>query len=136
MTKLSKCPAAQSSETDLIARKEYRRLQPNVQKKARITFLLTCSMAGHFGIRPLFEAINKTYACENKDVYEAVVQSFMELFVERPLGQVSRIWWRYEVQTSQSNLAHIHYLLWVNELKSSESFQNRVVLKKCQLLLS
>ena len=117
-------------------------------------FTLTCSMAGQFGIRPLFEAINEAYACENKDVYESVVQSFMGLFVrmwervssivmsyveksiERPLGQVSRIWWRYEFQTSQGNLPHIHCLLWVNELKSSESFQNRVVLKKSQLLLS
>ena len=117
-------------------------------------FTLTCSMAGHFGIRPLFEAINETYACDNKDVYEAVVQSFMGLFVrmwervssivmiyveksdERPLGQVSRIWWRYEFQTSQGNLPHIHCLLWVNELKTSECFQNRVVLKKSQLLFS
>ena len=117
-------------------------------------FTLTCSMAGQFGVRPLFEAINELYANENRDVYEAVVQSFMGMFVrmwermssvvmgyiekssERPLGEVLRIWWRYEFQTSQGNLPHIHCLLWVNELKSSECFQNRVVLKKCQLLFS
>ena len=117
-------------------------------------FTLTCSMAGQFGVRPLFEAINEIYANENKDVYEAVVQSFMGMFVrmwermssvvmeyiekssERPLGEVLRIWWRYEFQTSQGNLPHIHCLLWVNELKSSECFQKRVVLKKCQLLFS
>ena len=104
-------------------------------------FTLTCSMAGQFGVRPLFEAINEIYANENKDVYEAVVQSFMGMFVrmwermssvvmeyiekssERPLGEVLRIWWRYEFQTSQGNLPHIHCLLWVNELKSSECFQ-------------
>ena len=120
------------------------------EESPHYVFTLPCSMAGQFGIRPVFEAL----VTRKKDVYEAVVQSFMGLFVrmwermssvvmayienssERPLGHVSIIWWRYEFQTSQGNLHHIHCLLWVNELKSSESFQNRVVLKKSQLLFS
>ena len=117
-------------------------------------FTLTCSMAKQFGIQPLFDAINETYADESKDVFEAVIQSFMSLFVrmwervssvvmiyiehsnERPFGDVFRIWWRYEFQTTQGNLPHIHCLVWVNDCKTSRPFQDRVVLMKSQLLYS
>ena len=71
----------------------------------------------------------ETYGSESNEVYEAVVQCFMGMFVrlwertsgvimdyiqksdERPLGKVLRIWWRYEFQITQGNLPHIHCVM-------------------------
>ena len=115
---------------------------------------LTCNMSAHPGIKPLFEAIKNCYGEESSEVYEAVVQSFMGMFVrlwertsavimdyieksdEKPLGNVLRIWWRYEFQTTQGNLPHIHCLLWVEEKKIDEKFQDLVVAKRSQLLFA
>ena len=108
-------------------------------------------MSSLFGMKPLFSAITECYSNEN-EVYEAVVQSFMSLFVrmwervssivmnyienspEKPFGEVQRIWWRYEFQTTKGNLPHIHCLVWVKEKKNETSFQDRVVAQKNQLL--
>jgi hypothetical protein len=32
---------------------------------------------------------------------------------EKPLGNVERIWYRYEFQDSMGNLPHIHALIWI-----------------------
>ena len=115
---------------------------------------MTCNMSKHFGMQPLFEAIKERYSQESNEVYEAVVQSFMGLFVrmwervssvvmtyiekssEQPLGNIQRIWWRYEFQTTQGNLPHIHCLLWTDENKDMSAFQDRIVAQKSQLLFN
>ena len=43
-------------------------------------FTLPCSTAKQFGIQPLFDAINEIYANESKEVFEAVIQSFILIF--------------------------------------------------------
>ena len=124
------------------------------EKSPDYFFTLTCNMSGCFGVKPLFEAIKESFQDETPENFEAIVQSFMSLFVrmwervsaivmqyieqsnEKPLGDVNRIWWRYEFQSTQGNLPHIHCLLWVNENKLDESFQNRVVAMKSQLFNS
>ena len=122
------------------------------EKEPDYFLTLTCSMSTHFGMKSLFAAINECFRDFDEETYEAVVQSFMGLFTrmwervsavvmhyiekstEKPLGDVNRIWWRYEFQTTQGNLPHIHCLLWVNEKKTDAAFQNRIVAKKSQLL--
>lgn len=34
---------------------------------------------------------------------------------ERPLGRVTKIWWRHEYQGEKGNLSHIHCLLWTDD---------------------
>ena len=66
----------------------------------------------------------------------SVVMIYIENSNERPFGEIVRIWWRYEFQTTQGNLPHIHCLVWVNDCKTSPPCQDRVVLTKSQLLYS
>ena len=85
-------------------------------------------------MKSLFAAINECFGNFDNETYGAVVQSFMGLFTimrervsavvvmeyiekstEKSLGDVDRIWWRYEFEATQGNLPHIHCLLWVNE---------------------
>ena len=124
------------------------------EKSPDYFFTLTCNMSGCFGVKPLFESIKESFGGDSQENFEATVQSFMSLFVrmwervsgivmeyvqksnEKPLGDVDRIWWRYEFQSTQGNLPHIHCLLWLNENKMDESFQNRVVAMKSQLFHS
>ena len=57
-------------------------------------FTLTCNMSAHTGVKPLFEAIKTvygSYGSESNEVYEAVVQCFMGMFVrlwERTSGVI------------------------------------------------
>ena len=34
---------------------------------------------------------------------------------EKPLGKITRIWWRHEYQETKGNLSHIHALIWVDK---------------------
>ena len=122
------------------------------EESAKYFLTLTCNMSEHFGIKPLFLAIKEYHQNSPKDVYDAAVQSCMSLFVrmwervssivmkyiemspEQPLGPVTRIWWRYEFQSTQANLPHIHCLIWSNESKHDQQFQERVVARLAQLL--
>jgi len=39
---------------------------------------------------------------------------------EKPLGKVTKIWWRYEYQDARGNLPHIHALIWIDGTVETE----------------
>ena len=51
------------------------------EKSPDYFFTLTCNMSGCFGVKPLFESINESFGSESQENFEAIVQSFMSLFV-------------------------------------------------------
>ena len=122
------------------------------EEPATYFLTLTCNMASHFGIAPLFNAISEFYSNAPEHVFKAAVQSNIGLFTrmwhrvvnylmdyienstEQPCGPVRRIWWRVEFQTTRGNLPHIHCLIWTGEEKNSTVVQHRIVCSESQLL--
>ena len=50
---------------------------------------------------------------------------YMSKSPERPLGRVTKIWWRHEFQGEKGNLSHIHCLLWTDDT-DEETILNRI----------
>ena len=45
---------------------------------------------------------------------------------EKPLGKITRIWWRHEYQETKGNLSHIHALIWVDKNEAQNITLDRI----------
>ena len=103
------------------------------------TFFLTstCNQKEHFGVAPIFDALEKKFDRNNKQEWERAVQAeivlltrawyraaeavmrYIEKSPEKPLGTVKNLWYRYEFQSTVGNLPHIHAVVWTVETKDA-----------------
>ena len=122
------------------------------EEPATYFLTLTCNMASHFGIFPLFHALQEFYSDSPEYIFKAAIQSSIGLFTrmwdrvikylmdyienspEEPCGPFKRIWWRVVFQTTKGNLPHIHCLIWTDESKDNPELQHRIVCSESNLL--
>ena len=104
---------------------------------------LTCNQKEHFGVSPIFEALEKKFDRNCKEEWDRAVQAeivlltrawyraaealmeWIEKSPDKPLGTVTKLWYRYEFQTTKGNLPHIHAVIWTKE--SKEELKIKVV---------
>ena len=112
------------------------------EKPATFFLTLTCNQKEHFGVAPIFEALERKFARNNKEEWEKAVQAeivlltrawyraavalmdYIENSAEKPLGTVTKLWYRFEFQSTKGNLPHIHAVIWTNEKR--EELQHKV----------
>ena len=102
---------------------------------------LTCNQREHFGVAPIFDALETKYDRNNKDDWNKAVQAeivlltrawhrsamalmeYIEKSPDKPLGSVTKIWFRFEFQTTKGNLPHIHAVIWTKETKEELKYK-------------
>ena len=112
------------------------------QNPATFFLTLTCNQSEHFGVAPIFRALEQKYNKNNKEEWEKAVQAeivlltrawyrsavtlmhYIENSPEKPLGTVSKLWYRIEFQSTKGNLPHIHAVIWTEETR--EELQHKV----------
>ena len=128
-------PKLQFDQAD--SRVRVNELAAMLSKEPATFFLtLTCNQKNHFGVAPIFEAIENRFNRIKKEEYERAVQAEMVLLTrawyrsaealmewiekspDQPLGTVTKIWYRYEFQSTKGNLPHIHCVIWTKESKA------------------
>ena len=94
----------------------------------------------HFGIAPLFNAIEEMFPDKGSELYKAAFRLYMPILLqmwnntvnelvdyllnsdEKLLGNVIKLWGRAEFQSLAANFPHYHFLLWLkNERHEIES---------------
>ena len=112
------------------------------EEPATFFLTLTCNQKEHFGVAPLFEALERNFNRNNKEEWEKAVQAEIVLFTrawyrsanaimeyiekspEKPLGTVTKLWYRFEFQSTKGNLPHIHAVIWTKE--NHDELQHKV----------
>ena len=102
---------------------------------------LTCNQKDHFGVAPIFDALEKCFDRKCKEKWDKAVQAeivlltrawyrsaealmeWIEKSPEKPLGTVTKLWYRYEFQSTKGNLPHIHAVIWTIESKEEMKFK-------------
>ena len=102
---------------------------------------LTCNQKDHFGVAPIFEALENKFDRNNKEEWDRAVQAeivlltrawyrsatalmeYLERSPDKPLGTVTKIWYRFEFQSTKGNLPHIHAVIWTKESKEELKFK-------------
>ena len=118
----------------------------------------TANQRNHFGLRPLFDALQRwildiNYAAKTESearekVRAANISSMTQMVrtwtevgkllmkwiacsKEEPLGKIKRLFWRWEFQGKEGNLAHIHALMWLALNKLVQEQMNKIQDKVC-----
>jgi predicted GIY-YIG superfamily endonuclease len=56
----------------------------------------------------------------------SIWMNYLKNSKEKPLGKITRIWWRHEYQETKGNLSHIHALLWVDKTEEQVITLDRI----------
>ena len=105
-----------------------------------IFLTITVNQKKHFGIAPLFNAIQEMFPDKGSELCKAAFQLYMPILLqmwnntvnelvdyllnsdEKLLGNVIKLWGRAEFQSLAANFPHYHFLLWLkNERHEIES---------------
>ncbi|KAF4753036.1 hypothetical protein FOZ62_011082, partial [Perkinsus olseni] len=130
---------------DADSRKRVNELAAEIAREQPTYFYThSCNQAQHFGVRPIFQWLENNYASASEETRDAAVQAalvpmlrawqragthlmkYIETSPEQPLGPVTKLWWRWEFQTTRGNLPHIHALVWTGEDPESLEVRSRV----------
>ena len=103
------------------------------EEPATFFLTLTCNQKEHFGVGPIFDALEEKYDRNNTEEWYGAVQAeivlltrawyrsaealmeYIEKSPDKPLGTVTKLWYRYEFQSTKGNLPHIHAVIWTRE---------------------
>ena len=109
-------------------------------------FTYTCNQKNHPGLRKIFEAFEQLYPKESTPKHKLLAAVQTELMVitrcwyrasqyvmnwiiesiERPLGNITHAWFRYEFQEETAALPHIHALFTTNDDVFSHEVREKV----------